>query len=82
MDVNTINTSDLLRTKNKTSSVNNRQVIFFMTKEENAQKKETLESFENFSKLSMTNDFHYMADSLVDIQIPLIILGKMIFFAF
>lgn len=39
MDVNTINTSDLLRTKNKTSSVNNRQVIFFMTKEENAQKK-------------------------------------------
>lgn len=70
MHVNTINTTDLLD-----------RLFSSWQKKKMHRKKQSLESFENFSKLSTTNKFHYMADSLSDIQNPLIILPKMISFA-
>lgn len=70
MHINTINTAVLLD-----------RLFSLWQKKNNAQKEKSLEPFENFPKLSMTNNFHYVADSLSDIQIPLIILLKMISFA-
>lgn len=63
MHINTINTTVPLD-----------RLFSLWQKKNNAQKEKSLESSENFPKLSMTNNFHYVADSLSDTQIPLIIL--------